>query len=263
MRTTARRSRRIVAATALAMALSYQVAFPSRSLAAATTNCSEGPGAVNHWRGQALNGGQKHGASGTVSGRVLVMCTSPGAVEVDGSFYFSNVEPNSGTFRDIVQIGFGQGRSPSLLGGMYYVYGWGRSTATAGCSGFVNKDPLATQKSPYVNAVHDFKVRHASNAWRLYVDATQQVAITESAICWTGGRATWFGETWDAGDQMGGTDGSRMSVGSMNYSNTEDGGFVWTNLDAAQACNYSAAAPAAYRCDITGTRTIQVWTLDR
>ncbi len=248
---------------ALALGMSYQFAFPASSLAAGTTACSEGPGQVNHWRGEAVSGGQKHGTSGTVPGRTLVMCTSPGPIEIDGSFYFSNVEPASGSFRDIVQIGFGQGRSPTLLGGMYNIYGWGRSSSTAGCSGFSNKDPLATQLNAYDNASHDYKVYHASNAWKLYVDTTQKVGITESAICWTPGKSTWFGETWDAGDQLGGTQASHLPITSMNYANAEDGGFFWTNLDAAQACNYNAAPPAAYSCDITTTRSIDIWTQDR
>jgi hypothetical protein len=54
-----------------------------------------------------------------------------------------------------------------------------------------------------------------------------------------------------------------MAVQSMNYANAENGGFFFTNLNAAQACNYSAAPPAAYQCDITGTRTIEIWTNNR
>jgi hypothetical protein len=243
--------------------LIYRLATPATSLAASTTNCSEGPLAVNHWRGEVVAGGQKHGSSGTVPGRILNMCTSPGLFEVDGTFYFSNVEATTPSFRDIVQIGFGQGRSPTLSGGMFYTYGWGRSQSTQGCGTFQDKDPFATQVGAYVVAQHDFKVYHQTNFWRLFVDQTQKVAIGEASICWTPGRATWFGETWDAGDQLGGTPGVKLPITLMNYANAESGGFFFTNLDAAQACNYNNAPPAAYQCDITTTRSLNIWTNDR
>ncbi len=234
--------------------VTYRLATPATSLAAATTNCSEGPLAVNHWRGEVVAGGQKHGSSGTVPGRILNMCTSPGLFEVDGTFYFSNIEAVAPSFRDIVQIGFGQGRSPTLSGGMFYTYGWGRSSTTAGCGTFSNHDPFATQVGAYVVAQHDFKVYHQTNFWRLFVDAAQKVAISEGSICWTPGRATWFGETWDSGDQLGGTAALKLPITLMNYANAENGGFQFTNLNAAQACNYNSDPPAAYQCDVTGTR---------
>jgi len=231
--------------------------------AAGTANCSEGPGAVNHWRGEAVGGGQKHGTSGTVPARTLQMCSNPGLIEVDGSFYFSNVEPNSGSFRDIVQIGFGQGRAPTISGGMQFFTGWGRSSTTAGCSGFSNVDPFATGAGSYDNAQHDYKVYHQSNVWKLLVGPTLKKSISESSICWTPGRSTWFAETWDSGDQIGGTAASHLPVTSMNYANAEDGGFLWTSLTAGQACNYSNAAPAVYQCNIPGATQIGLWTQDR
>jgi hypothetical protein len=60
-------------AVGLLVLLAYQATVPQSTLAAGTANCQEGPLAVNHWRGQAVSGGQKHGTSGTVPGRVLSM----------------------------------------------------------------------------------------------------------------------------------------------------------------------------------------------
>lgn len=59
---------------------------------------------------------------------------------------------------------------------------------------------------------------------------------------------------------MGGTPGSKLNISNMTYQNAEGGGFFFTNFNAAQACNYSGGAPAPYVCDITGTRSIDVWT---
>lgn len=248
---------------ALMIAVAGSFTFPSATLAAATADCSEGPLAVNHWRGQAVGGGAKHGTSGTVPGRTLKMCTNPGAVEIDGSWYFSNVEPASGSFRDIVQIGFGQGRSPTLSGGMHFVSGWGRSTSTAGCSGLSNVDPLTKQRGSYDSAQHDYKVYHQNNVWKLLVDSTQKASVGEDSICWSPARSTWFGETWDKGDRIGGTAANPLPVTLMNYATSENGGFFWTSLTAGQVCNISNDPPAAYQCETVSSKSIEIWTESR
>lgn len=115
-----------------------------------------------------------------------------------------------------------------------------------------------------MSAQHDFKVYHQSNEWKFFVGSTQVYSIAESSICWSPIQSSWFGETWDAGDQMGGSAASHMHVTLMNYATTENGGFFWTNFNAANACNYAAGqAPAAYQCDIVDTRSVDIWTLNR
>lgn len=256
-----RRGLAVLASTMIVLGGSFTL--PSAALAAAVADCSEGPGQVNHWRGQVVGGGAKHGTSGTLPGRTLQMCTNPGAVEVDGTFYWSNIEPASGSFRDIVQVGFGQGRSPTIFGGMYFLSGWGRSTSTAGCSGFSNHDPITIQRGAYDNAQHDYKVYHHNNAWQLLVDSTTKATVAEGSICWSPGHSSWFGETWDKGDRVGGTAASPLPVTLMNYTTTENGDFVWTNLTPGPQCNYDNAPPAAYQCAIASSTSIRIWTESR
>jgi hypothetical protein len=92
----------------------------------------------------------------------------------------------------------------------------------------------------------------------MFVDQSEKLAVHEDEICWNPNQSVWFGESLDVGDQIGGTVGSKLRIGSMNYANAENGGFTWTNFDASNPCNYGNGAP--YFCDITGTRTIYVWT---
>lgn len=64
---------RLLAVVALSIAIASASTFldPRAVLAAAVTDCSEHPGQANHWRGEAVGGGAKHGTSGTVIGRTL------------------------------------------------------------------------------------------------------------------------------------------------------------------------------------------------
>ena len=260
-----RRIMRPAIALVVAAILIHPYLDPTRALAIGTQNCQEGPGKVNHWRGNGLTAGQKHGVSGTVRAFTFQLCTGPGfPVEIDGSFYFSNLIPAGGGVNDIIQVGFGQARVPTLGGGMQYIVGYGRTHTTPGCSGAQDKAPLALSKGTYVFAQHDYKVYHQNNLWRYFVDNTQVYSTTEAAICWTPATALWFDETWDAGDQLGGTQAVHLTVQTTNYANAENGGFFLTNFNAAQACNWqNGVAPAAYQCDIIDTDAITMWTKDR
>lgn len=229
-------------------------------LAAGNAPCRDG-GPVNRWQGQQAStvAGRRHGAQASFEGQVLVQCTSPGLIEISGSFVFSNVVPTDGGFNDIVQIGAGNCRAPNCPGGMQYYTGWGRSNATPGCSAFSNVLPLATGVGPWGGGARVYKVRHAANVWQLVVDNTVKLNIPESAICWTPRSSVWFGESWDAGDQIGGTLANKLSITSASYMTVEGGALVATTFNAANACNYAASA-FPYNCDVTGARSLDIWT---
>lgn len=116
-----------------------------------------------------------------------------------------------------------------------------------------------TDEGAYASAAHDFKVYHRANEWRFFVDTTKVGWVGEASICWTPKLAVWFSETWDFGDQIGGTVANKFGVTSTYYANTEGGGFFWTNFNAANACNYGGAG-APFFCDVTGTRSYDTWT---
>ncbi len=243
------------------LSLAYGLAFPSLTLAAETANCAEFQ--ENRWRGEELTGGQKHGASATATATLLFVCTNPFGISLDGSFYFSNVTPTTGAhFNDIVQVGFGMCRlavcpSPPTQS---YIFSWGRDPATPGCTGYTWSPPVVGTYGNWTSAAHTFGVNHVSNQYRGYVDGVVKAFVSEAEICWAPAKAVWFGETLDVGDQIGGTPASKLRLSNMTYQNAEGGGFFFTNFNAAQECNYSGGPPAPYFCDITGARSIDVWT---
>jgi hypothetical protein len=245
----------IAALCSIAIGLS----LPAVALGAGTANCSEGA-ATNRWRGVSVqDANQKHGVSGTAESHILAQCNNPGLIEFSGSFIFSNIVPAGGGFNDIVQIGMGNCRAPNCPGGMRYYSGWGRTSTTPNCGTFSNRAPTATDEGAYVAAAHDFKVYHQNNSWRFFVGLAEVGSVGEASICWTPKVAVWFGESWDFGDQIGGTLADKMSVTSMNTANVENGGFTFTNLNAANACNYGGAG-APFFCDITGARSYDTWS---
>lgn len=251
--------RRTLAALSFASILLFSVV--GQSLAASTANCSDAL-PKNHWKGERVLGA-KHGTSGTFEAQTLAMCTNPGFPEVSSSFVWSNVV-GTGT-NDIAQTGWGVCRSPwppdQCSTSNKYLWAWGRdSSGDPGCSGYSDVAPTPSSTTlAWDGLAHDYKVYHKTNYWRFYVGNTQVYAIPESAICWTPTAAVWFGENWDSGDAIGGYAGSHsthFTMSSMNYANSEDGGFFWTNLSGV--CNYGDPAP--YYCSIYSTTAIDLWT---
>ena len=215
---------------------------------------------MNRWRGHTTSDAvQKHGASALFESHTLNQCGTPGHIEISGTWMLSAIAPDTTGGQCVVAVGMGTCRGPSCVGGQRYYSGWGRSSSSAGCSGFATRAPTVTDEGSYVAAVHDYKVYHVSNQWRMYVDTTQVNAVSEGSICWTPIRAQWFGQTADIGDQMGGDPANKFSVTSTNYTGSEGGGFVLTNFDASAACNFSGGG-GPYQCDLTGTRSLDVWT---
>jgi hypothetical protein len=249
---------RVILIFATVAALVLPFAFPRVLLAAETANCQDA--FTNRWRGVAVQSLQKHGASALVTPTTLAFCDNPGLIEIDGTFYFSNVVPNGGGFNDIVQVGYGKCRSGSCsTGDPSYYFSWGRTNSTPGCSGYSSEAPIAVRLTGWTNANHYYAVLHMANEWRFFIDGTSRTYAPESWICWTGGSAVWFGETWDIGDQMGGVPTNKLTASELAYTNVEGTTWIATNLNAANACNYGGSG-APYFCDITGTRTLKIWT---
>ncbi len=248
-----------VAATAAAAVMVISMVMPPAA-SAQHASCSEGS-QTNRWRGHSTTdtANQKHGASATAEAHALVQCGTPGLVEISGSMVWSAVAPDNSAGLSVVTVGMGNCRGSACVGGQRYYSAWGRSSSVAGCAGYSNRSPVIQNEGAYVSAPHDFKVHHTSNEWRFYVDATLVHSIAESNICWTGRRAQWFGQTMDLGDQLGGDPGNKLSITSLNYANVEGGGFFWTSFNAADSCNFNNGG-APFLCDVTGTRSIDIWT---
>ena len=231
----------------------------SAVLAGGTANCSEAL-ISNRWLGQqSASSSQRHGAKATFENWSLVQCTNPGLVEISGSEVWTNLIPTDGSDWDILQIGAGNCRAPVCHAGMYYYWGGGLRHTTPGCSQFQDSPPVNNGISSWTAASHTYAVQHASNVYNLQIDGVTKVVMAESAVCWTPRSAVWFGESWDYGDQIGGTYYDHLTVSNAQYQTSEGGGWVNTSFNAASPCNY-VATHVPFECDVTGAQSFDMWT---
>jgi hypothetical protein len=247
---------RILATTSatLIVAVSVSAALPPLVVGADTAACSDG-GTVNRHKGYYLSVAGADGATAYVDHQTLHQCTPTGP-EISGSFAFVNVQGPGGN--DMVQAGFGECRTPFQCdAGMHAFWAYGRTSTSLGCNGFTNRPPTVMQIG-FWGPGTEYKVYHTSNLWRFYFGGENRVSLDEYSICWTPNAASWFGESWDAGDAIGGTSADHLTFGSMRYATTEGGAFTYTNLNPSAACNLGSGSP--YFCDILGPSLIDVWT---
>lgn len=218
---------------------------------------------MNRWSGQILFG-DRHGVSAYLEGQTLKMCTHESVFEKNGTFAFVNIEGHA--FNDIIQVGIGRCRFPfygECTWGMETYYAWGRTQSSEGCDIWQDRLPSAhfTPGVAYDGQTHDYKIHHADDYWNIYVDHTRVMRVGEVSLCWNWGRpsrdASWFGESLDQGDAIGGSVGNKYSISSANYANQENGGFYWTGWNPGAACNLGGGI---YKCDITSSRSLLLWT---
>jgi len=245
--------------TALAVvAVLLALAIPPVAFAADTANCSEGPGAVNRHKGNSWSA--LYGVAAIIDGQTLNKCTNGVVGEVAGSQAWVNIE-GYGSTNNIIQIGLlkcANPINPACDSNMHFVRAWGRS----GCVSLPDHYPFPEAIGSWDGANHNYKVWRNSAAWNFYIDTTSWGGITPDQICWTPSRVTWFAETWDYGDALGGTSTDRLYFNSMAYASAIGGGFTYTGF-GSQTCGISDGpnntSPPFY-CTQLNSNTMQVWT---
>lgn len=201
---------------------------------------------------------------------------------ISGSFQWASVGDSTAAV-DIVQVGYGHclfisGPSdPDCLGNFYYYWAWG------GCGvGSKNNGPTpirigAALTNPPANKDY-YVIRENVGGVYYYdgyvggvllqglgADGTNIVArVPASSICWDSDspkrEVSWFGETFDTGDAIGGWDinlvRKHLDYTSMRYSvNTG-----WLTPPLVSNCN---GIPSAYSCTVVTADHLYIDTVDR
>jgi hypothetical protein len=86
------------------------------------------------------------------------------------------------------------------------------------------------------------------------IDGVVKEAIPRSAICWTSTGVQYTGETWDRGDQMGGTVGVHQVISSSLVYRSGS----WTSPNFESAC--STDYPAEYVCSKVSGQRVDIWS---
>jgi hypothetical protein len=144
------------------------------------------------------------------------------------------------------------------------MYAWGRDPNTQGCAGYSTIYPTASAYGTWDGAVHLFSVYQGSSTgpWVGTIDSTTVLSVPASAICWTPQEASWFAESWDLGDSLGGSSSVKLHFFNMGYKDSAGVSWLSTNSNSSFACNnmIGGVTTPPFYCDITGATTVDVWS---
>ena len=204
------------------------------------------------------------GAEARLQNESLSVCT--GASDDDkANWIWVAVGAAGGTYpRSIVQIGIGRCVAPNPQqntgcdGTMNVLRAWGRDSGAPGCAGFLNQDPWVVRiGEPRANT---YTVQKGGSSWQFVVGGSTLDTIPASNICWTGGTAFFFGESYDNGDAIGGFAGDPLSMTNALY---QKAGQSWQSpsFGVGGECPDRSPGPPTYHCVTTNGQGIDFWTV--
>lgn len=235
---------------------------PATARAASTGACSD-YGYNNRLYGYLTDSwsGHRWGMRGRLDSQTLYQCTSPRAGEGSASTVWLAVQGPEGAYAaNIVQIGLGVCRSPSIACPSYTsdFYAWGVDPTTPGCSGWALVPPtphfLSTNSGGY-----EYTVSYHDGAYHLTTGFGAHVDVGSAQICWTPPTTTaGVAETWDYGDQMGGTSTDPFVMSAIQFQTSINGS--WINLPTS--CNHKnpTTLESIFHCYVPGSSQLAWYT---
>jgi hypothetical protein len=208
--------------------------------------------------------GPRQGARALFPAQSLSLCTTIEPWTIAGSFAFVNIEgPNSGSGYNIVQIGVGRCRRPlssDCDGQMRWYWAWGRDSAGYPCG---NVLPMPVSVGLWDGTASYYMVTHSGSYWRGYVDGVEKANVPDwfLSCSWSPARATWFTETWNYGDSLGGSATNKFELRHMQYQATKGGAWTFVNADPSSPCSFvpPKETPPFYY-DVYASDEVQTWT---
>lgn len=253
-------SARLLLASLLAALLALQLTAAVQAVAG-NTPCREDADAPL-WTPRFAEG--KKTAAGAVGASAYIgivnppLCTTSGTPAFDddnGSFAWVGFG-RSDDGKDVVQAGLVKchwSGSSACTDSLRYFYAWGWDPSVHGCGAGTGRAATPVNAGSAGTGTHFFKVVNTGTEVQFWVDAVKVEAIPSSSICWSATGASFSGETWDRGDQLGDNYANYQSFTQALYKPSFAG--VWQAPSPVCSVTY-----VEYFCQIVGTQTIKVWT---
>lgn len=187
-----------------------------------------------------------------------VLCTGRTDVSRGSVTWTALVGPGS---LDIIQLGVGRCVAVHVSSSgcddtNRLVYAWGRTRANPQCNAYQDAFPRWKSLGAAPGGTNTFTVIRTTTQWRFLVNGSEKTTIGLGNICWTPTTAEYFGETWDRGDQMGGTVGTRQHFTNALYERSVGGSWFSPSFST---CLIFPSRPE-YSCSRLNGQAIDIWT---
>lgn len=184
-----------------------------------------------------------------------LLCTTAGD-RVHGSLAWVGVGGPSGCDECIYQIGTTKCvnldlPSSGCNGTFKLFYAWGRNQANGGCPD-VLPVPISLGVAP--SGTNTYAVVRTTTLIQFQLNGVTKTTIGNGNICWTRVAAKYYDETYDRGDQMGGTVGDHQSMTNAIYERTVGGSWFSPSFTGCPTTY------AFYGCTRVNGQALDIWT---
>ncbi len=247
---------------AIVLAVAVLLILPPTTSATHTVACSESSGHNRFSAAWKVPAAAPTGVRGTTEGQALDVCTS-GTDDDRANLIWVSIDPNNGDANAVIQAGRGNCKSPSADANDCFLrqmrwWAWGRTQGQSGCGTGVNTvAPHVIEISTWSSGTDGFIVARNGTNWQVFVDGFLEDFVSQASICWTKARATWTGESWDAGDAIGGSAGNNFAMTGAAYQTSVGGGWLSPGFVSGANCNLRSAK---YECVTPSSTSVIYWT---
>lgn len=193
-------------------------------------------------------GKEIEGVSGHFEGEALNPCSNG----VGSTWLWVAIEgPNS---FDIMQIGIGRPNTQTM--GWYWT--WGRNPDSPGCEGRSLVIPGVLRISNWSGAGATYKIVRDGNLWSFRINGLEKRLLGDFEICWRRNLAAWFGEAYNIGSDIGGTNQNHHSVTVDRYRVDDNQTWYSPGWTVGSSCRTRLDTP--YFCTNVASDAQDMWT---
>lgn len=227
---------------------------PGAALAAAANGPCEGDTNPNYFAGMGPNFAGAAGAEANIETTSPLLCIG-GSDKQHGSSSWVAIEGT--TANRIFQIGMIKcvdNLNPTNCdGALHTFWAWGRE---AECGGAQPRGPVPVKTGANPAGSPRYTVFKSSTTVFFQVGGTTRETIPASSVCWPSLGPGYRAETFDRGDQAGGTFGNRQTFSSAHVELSVGG--VWASPSFAGPCEFTGIS--SYECSRINGQQIDIWT---
>jgi hypothetical protein len=131
-------------------------------------------------------------------------------------------------------------------------YAWGRTFGVGGCQ-LATHAAVPVLLGPAAAGTHEYTVLRTTSAIQFKLDGVIKTTIGAGNICWSSTGVKFTGETWDRGDQVGGTVGTHQQISGALYYKS---GSWFSPSFTGCTTDYSAE----YICSRVNGQRVDIWS---
>jgi hypothetical protein len=226
---------------------------PGVAIAVAANGPCEGDSNPNYFAGMGPNFAGAAGAEAKIENIAPLLCIGGSDLQHGSSSWVAIEGATSNRIFQVGMIKCVDNLNPTNCdGALHTFWAWGRE---AECGGSQARAPVPVKIGVVPAGSPRYTVFKSSTTVFFQVNGTTMETISSSSVCWARVGPGYRAETFDRGDQAGGTVGNHQTFSSAHVEFSVGG--VWGS-PSFTTCEFTGIA--SYNCSRTNGQQFDIWT---